>query len=117
MNTHSWSPKPRTNISAPNYVIEEIRDALLNRSMKPGDRLPSELELAALYGVSRGSVRQAMKALEILGIVSIRPGDGTYVNTSISEKSLSRSGSKVDSVEEGTSSSGSGADKLQISSS
>ena len=88
MNTHSWSPKPRTNISAPNYVIEEIRDALLNRSMKPGDRLPSELELAALYGVSRGSVRQAMKALEILGVVSIRPGDGTYVNTSISEKSF-----------------------------
>lgn len=88
MDTNGWNPKPRTNILAPNYIIEEIRDALLNRRLKPGDRLPSELELAELYGVSRGSVRQAMKSLEILGVLTIRPGDGTYVNTTISEKSF-----------------------------
>ena len=60
----------------------------MSGALKPGDRMPSETELAELCGVSRGSVRQAMKALETMGILSIRPGDGTYVNTRITEKRL-----------------------------
>ena len=49
--------------SAPDHVIEEIKQALIDRRLKPGDRLPSEPELVELYGVSIGSVRQAMKSL------------------------------------------------------
>ncbi|MBP3927503.1 MAG: FadR family transcriptional regulator [Clostridium sp.] len=80
--------RPQERISAPNYVIEQIKQALIDGSLNPGDRLPSEPELETLYGVSRGSVRQAMKSLEILGVVSIRPGDGTYVNETISKNNL-----------------------------
>lgn len=81
-----WRVRPQANLSAPDYVMEQIRDALLQGQLKPGDRLPSELELAEQCGVSRGSVRQAMKSLETLGILTIRPGDGTYINTSMSER-------------------------------
>lgn len=88
MDAILWRPRPQANTSAPNYVIDQIRDALLQRTLKPGDRLPSELELAEQCGVSRGSVRQAMKSLETLGVLSIRPGDGTYVNTAVSDKSF-----------------------------
>ena len=53
-------PRPQARLSAPDYVIEQIKQALVSESLKPGDRLPSESELEALYGVSRGSIRQAM---------------------------------------------------------
>ena len=88
MDNSIWSPKPQPHTLAPNHVIEQIQSALLEQRLKPGDRLPPEMELASLFSVSRGSVRQAMKALETLGVLTIRPGDGTYVNTSLSEKSF-----------------------------
>ena len=88
MDNETWKPKPRSNKSAPNFVIDQIRDALLNKNLHPGDRLPSEGELSEMFGISRGSVRQAMKSLETLGVISIRPGDGTYVNTVVSENHL-----------------------------
>ena len=83
-----WRPRPQETKSAPNYVIDQIREALFSRELKPGDRLPSETELGNMFSVSRGSVRQAMKSLESLGVVSIRPGDGTYVNDILSENSF-----------------------------
>lgn len=88
MTKSTWNPTPKTTKNAPDYVIDQIRNALLNKELNPGDRLPSELELANLFNVSRGSVRQAMKSLEMLGILSIRPGDGTYINTSPSIKNF-----------------------------
>lgn len=88
MDNSIWIPKPQPHTLAPNHVIEQIQSALLEQRLKPGDRLPPEIELASLFSVSRGSVRQAMKALETLGVLTIRPGDGTYVNTSLSEKSF-----------------------------
>ncbi|MDD2957278.1 MAG: GntR family transcriptional regulator [Lachnospiraceae bacterium] len=84
----TWTPSPQVTKNAPDYVIEQIRNALLTRELNPGDRLPSEMELASLFNVSRGSVRQAMKSLEMLGILTIRPGDGTCINTTVSHKSF-----------------------------
>jgi GntR family transcriptional regulator, transcriptional repressor for pyruvate dehydrogenase complex len=49
-------------------------------SMAAGTRLPAERELAEKLGVSRSSLRQALKVLEIMGVISQRVGDGTYVN-------------------------------------
>ena len=69
-------------------VIEQIKQALAEGRLKPGDRLPAETELEVLFGVSRGSIRQAMKSLEMLGVVTIRPGDGTYVNDEMSRNSF-----------------------------
>lgn len=88
MSDSIWNPQPNTRISAPNFVINQIKQGLLEHKLKPGDRLPSESELVELMGVSRGSVRQAMKALETLGVLSIRPGDGTYVNSTVSENNF-----------------------------
>lgn len=88
MDDSTWIPKPRSNKSAPNYVIDQIRNALLDKKLNPGDRLPPEGELSELFGLSRGSVRQAMKSLETLGVITIRPGDGTYVNKEVSENHL-----------------------------
>ena len=88
MSDSVWSPRSKVQLSAPDFVISQIKQGLIEQKLKPGERLPSETELVELMGVSRGSVRQAMKALETLGVVSIRPGDGTYINDSVSGKSL-----------------------------
>jgi GntR family transcriptional repressor for pyruvate dehydrogenase complex len=55
-------------------IIEQIREAILNESLKPGDRLPSEAELARRFGVSKASLREAYRALEALGLLEIRQG-------------------------------------------
>lgn len=55
-------------------IIKQIREAILNESLKPGDRLPSETELAKRFGVSKASLREAYRALEALGLLEIRQG-------------------------------------------
>lgn len=62
-------------------VIEGIRAMVLDGTLRPGDRLPVEKELASRLGVSRGSLREGIRALSLLGIVETRQGDGTYVTT------------------------------------
>lgn len=56
-------------------IMERVRDGRL----PPGSKLPAERELAGRLGVSRPSVREALIALELLGVVEIRIGQGTYV--------------------------------------
>lgn len=51
----------------------------LSHRGRPGDKLPNELEISEGLGVSRGSVREAMKILSAFGLVDIRVGNGTYV--------------------------------------
>lgn len=53
--------------------------------MQPGTRLPPERQLASTLGVGRSAVREALAALEILGIVDVRPGSGTYLRGTASE--------------------------------
>lgn len=65
--------------------------------MAPATRLPPESELAALMGVSRGSLREAVRVLAHLGIVDVRVGDGTYV-TDLGGASLLRGFSFVSEV-------------------
>lgn len=70
----------RPSESSVDYVVNSIKELLLTQKVMPGDRLPTELELARLLSVSRGSVREAMKILSAFGIVDIKRGDGTYVS-------------------------------------
>lgn len=56
-----------------------------NGQLKPGDRLPPERELASRFGVSRASVREAMRLLDQKGLVVIRPGAGTFVTEDVVE--------------------------------
>ena len=60
-------------------VQQEVKDYIIQNALKPGDQLPSEMELAQMLGVSRNSVREAVKALEMLDIVEGRSGAGLFV--------------------------------------
>lgn len=60
-------------------VVEQIRSLIESGELKPGDQLPTTQELAEALHVSRPSVREALAALEILGLVESKPGAGSYV--------------------------------------
>lgn len=60
-------------------VMNELRRHIESEMLTPGDRLPTEQSLAETLGVSRGTVREALKALEILGILETRRGAGMFV--------------------------------------
>jgi GntR family transcriptional repressor for pyruvate dehydrogenase complex len=60
-------------------IAGRLRDEILNGSYTAGERLPAERDLAVSLGVNRGSVREALKTLEQLGLVVTRRGDGTTV--------------------------------------
>lgn len=55
-------------------IVQQIRDAILAGDLKPGDRLPSEKELADNFNVSKASLREAIRSLEALGLVEVRQG-------------------------------------------
>ncbi|BBA95798.1 putative GntR family transcriptional regulator [Actinacidiphila reveromycinica] len=60
---------------------DQITDLIVELDLDPGEALPPEPELMRVLGVSRNSVREALKGLQALGIVDIRHGYGTYVGT------------------------------------
>ena len=60
-------------------IVEQIKQLITGGNLKPGDKLLPEREMAERLQVSRASVREAIRALEMLGFVEIRPGDGTFV--------------------------------------
>lgn len=60
-------------------IVEQIRQLISGGELKPGDKLLAERELAERLQVSRVSVREAIRTLEMLGFVEIRHGDGTFV--------------------------------------
>lgn len=60
-------------------VVRRIKSYIAEGGLKPGDRLPTEAQLAERFGVSRPSLREATKSLEFLGIVEARPGRGLSV--------------------------------------
>lgn len=62
-------------------IIAQIREELADGRLKADDRLPSERELSERFQVSRASVREAIRALESMGLVTSKTGDGTYVST------------------------------------
>jgi GntR family transcriptional repressor for pyruvate dehydrogenase complex len=62
-------------------VVDRLREFIDVHRLQPGDRLMPERELAEQLGVSRTSVRQALTALRVLGMVDVRPGDGVYVTS------------------------------------
>ncbi len=74
--------------SAVDSVVNRFRDLIMQRKLKPGDQIPNESVLAEGMGVSRGSVREAMKILAALGVVEIRRGNGTYISEDIGRSML-----------------------------
>ena len=62
-------------------AISKLRDLIASGALAPGDRLPPEPELAALVGVSRNTLREAVRALIHAKVLDVRRGDGTYVTS------------------------------------
>ncbi|MDQ4215745.1 FadR/GntR family transcriptional regulator [Microbacterium capsulatum] len=62
-------------------AIEKIKAMIVSGELGPGDRLPPEKELAERLGLSRNSMREAVKALEVIRVLDVRRGDGTYVTS------------------------------------
>ena len=73
--------KPFRNAVLAEQVVEQIRGMLDLGKVKPGERLPSERELARAFGVSRVGVRAGLHLLKAMGVVEVR-GFGTYVSSS-----------------------------------
>lgn len=62
-------------------AILRIKEMILAGELSPGDRLPPEKELSERLGLSRSSLREAVKALEVIRVLDVRRGDGTYVTS------------------------------------
>src|SRR2546421_10032561 len=71
------SPIRRERI--PESIVAQIQSRLERGEIKPGDQLPSERVLAEQFQVSRASVREALRSLELLGVTESRPGGGTFI--------------------------------------
>lgn len=62
-------------------AITKIKDMIVSGDLRPGDRLPREADLAERLGLSRNSLREAVKALSLIHVLDVRQGDGTYVTS------------------------------------
>jgi len=76
-----FAPRPITTASAAAQIAEQLRTAIMRGDLQPGHRLPSEIELAADYAVSRGTIRETMKILSSAQLVETARGaaGGTFV--------------------------------------
>jgi GntR family transcriptional repressor for pyruvate dehydrogenase complex len=68
-------------VSLTDDAIEAIKAMITRGELKPGDRLPREADLAERLGLSRSSLREAVKALTLIRVLTVRRGDGTYVTS------------------------------------
>jgi DNA-binding FadR family transcriptional regulator len=68
-------------VAVTDEAIEKIKDMIVSGALRPGDRLPKESRLADDLGLSRNSLREAVRALSLIRILDVRQGDGTYVTS------------------------------------
>ncbi|MFZ5969557.1 MAG: FadR/GntR family transcriptional regulator [Bacillota bacterium] len=93
---------PIQNKKVYQHVIEQIQEMVMDGTLKRGDRLPAERELAEELGVSRTSVREALRALEVIGIIESRQGEGNFIASNL-DKSLFEPLSVMFKIHNGTS--------------
>ena len=66
-------------------IVQQIEESILKGTLKPGDQLPAERDLAQRFGVSRTAVREAVKALREKGLVEAYSGRGTFITSGTSQ--------------------------------
>lgn len=89
MNETAKAPAPRTRSLADiapirreplaTEIARRLVEFILSGQVEPGTRMPSERALAEAFGVGRSAMREALKALSLIGLVEVRQGDGTYL--------------------------------------
>lgn len=73
------SLKPVSRVTLGEQVASQLADQIAEGRWRPGDKLPSESELCATLRIGRSTLREALKSLAFVGMVQMRPGEGTYV--------------------------------------
>ncbi|HEV7285703.1 MAG TPA: GntR family transcriptional regulator, partial [Kaistia sp.] len=79
MGAGDFEPIERSSVAE--QVAKKLLDLVRTKNLRPGDQLPPERELAAAMQVSRPSVREALRGLQILGVLKVRQGGGIYVSS------------------------------------
>lgn len=80
MNIKINSVEPVKRVNLTSQVMDTVKAYIANNNLTPGDKLPTERELTSSLGVSRNILREALKSLESIGLIEIKPGDGMYVS-------------------------------------
>src|SRR5213083_3024020 len=70
---------PAENGLMTEQVVIQVRDMIRDGTLRPGDRLPPERELARQLGISRASLRAGLRFLAAIGVLTSRHGSGTYI--------------------------------------
>ena len=68
--------EPLKKVTLTEQVMERLAGMITSGQLKPGDKLPNERDLAELFGVTRSRVREALRALSLVGMLTIKPGTG-----------------------------------------
>lgn len=98
-SSYQWNSVRRSSVTA--QVRGEILAFMADSALQPGDSLPSERSLAASLGVSRATLREAIKSLQAEGRLDVRHGQGVFVTSSETERALRQSlvGAELDVTE------------------
>ncbi|MGH4050929.1 MAG: FadR/GntR family transcriptional regulator [Clostridium sp.] len=76
---------PIKNTKVYEQVIDQIKNMIDKGTLKKGDKLPSERNLVQQLQVSRASIREALRALEVIGLIECRQGEGSYIKASFED--------------------------------
>ena len=71
---------PVKRVTLTEMIIKQIATQITSGQLKPGSKLPDERTFSEMFEVSRSRIREALRALSLSGLVSIRPGEGSFVN-------------------------------------
>jgi len=82
-------------------IVDQLKELIISGQLKPGDRLPPEKHLVESFRVSRASIREALSALETMGLLEVRSGEGAYVKE-IKPENVVESLSLMLTMEKGT---------------
>ncbi len=85
-NNEEFNPLNKTRLYQ--EIVEQFKTKILNRVMKPGEKLPTERKMAGIFTVNRSTIRSAMNKLESLELIEIKHGDGVYVKDYMESGSL-----------------------------
>lgn len=88
MDTKDKFAIPINSQSIVQQVIDRLTQAMISGQLKPGQKIPTEVELSETLGVSRNSIREAIKIMVYLGVLEIRRAEGTFVRQGFSESMI-----------------------------